>query len=303
MKYLIVGASGFVGKHLLAYVRSHGFEGLGTQSRQNHPGLLVFNLLEDRIGACVEEAFFQGGEPVCCVICSAICQIDRCKQEHAISHQVNVEQTIRLLDEMAELGAKPVFLSSDGVFEGTRGFYCEEDPPCPVNEYGRQKVEVERYLQEAAPESLTVRLSKVVGDDPGERHLLSEWYHALEEQRTIRCIEGQIFSPTFVEDVVKGIVVGCEQGLSGVYHLANPQPFARDELARQFVSALGRQAAIVCCPQREFGFLERRAEKTFLDSTKFMKATGMRFTPMPEVFRSFARHLPRAAEEVAGKRV
>ena len=127
MRLLVVGASGFIGSRLLRYFRASGYTVLGTQSRPIHTGLIPFNLLEHRIADCVEEEFFQTDEPIVGVICAAICQIDRCQREQQLSHKVNVEQTIRLIEDLSYLNVKPVFLSSDAVFDGSVGYYGAED--------------------------------------------------------------------------------------------------------------------------------------------------------------------------------
>lgn len=300
MRFVIVGASGFIGRHTLAYVRSLGYEARGTQNCSTYSGLIPFNLLEHRIGDCVGKEFFDTDTPVFGVICSAICQIDRCRQEPQLSYKVNVERTIALIEDLFALGATPVFLSSDGIFDGTLGYYSEEHPPSPVNEYGRQKVAVESYLHRAVPKSLTFRLSKIVGDDPLEHHIFSEWWQWLREGRPITCIDGQLFSPTFVDDVAKAIVLACARGLTGVYHVANPELFSRDELARQFLVALRCEAPIICKSQEALHFVDPRPAKSYLDSTRFVRATDMRFTSMRQVITQFIKRLgdqPYVAEQ------
>ena len=51
---------------------------------------------------------------------------------------------------MAELaaraGARLLLVSTDLVFDGTRGWYREEDGPSPLSVYGRTKVAAERVV-------------------------------------------------------------------------------------------------------------------------------------------------------------
>ena len=283
----------------MAHLGSAGLSALGTQSKPRHHELIVFNLLDHRIRNRVDEAFFQSDQPVIGIICAGVSRLDLCRREQSTSYQVNVLGTFRLIDDLVDAGVKPLFLSSDGVFDGTLGYYNEKHPCSPIHEYGRQKVQVEEYLQAVAPGSLIIRLGRLVGDNLAESHLFSEWYRLIQERQQIACIERQILSPTYVNDVAEGIILACKQGLEGVYHLANPEFFPREELAQQFVWALGRQAEVVCKPEREFKLLERRAAKTYLDSTKFVKTTGMRFTSMREVFNIISQNLERGHQSVA----
>ena len=287
MKFLIVGASGFIGRHTLAYAKSLGYDSLGTRCQSKYPGLITFDLLRHPIKDCIDVSFYETDEPVYGVICATFSQIDRCFREREVSSLLNVENTIRLIRDLKALGIKPVFLSSSFVYDGSIGYYNEEYPPNPINEYGRHKVMVENFINRNTPNVLILRLDKIVGDDPLERHLFSEWYQCIRENQPITCIEGQLFSPTLVKDVAKAVIMSCQQGLTGLYNVANSEFFTREELARQFILALGKEAKIICKPQKEFNFADQRPLKSYLDSTKFVKITSMRFTSMREVFRVF----------------
>lgn len=287
MKVLIIGASGFIGRQLYRETLARGYEAVGTQSSDKCNHLITFNLLSDRIGDVLPSPFLQGDEAVYAVICSAISKIEFCSKNRELTYQVNVTNTIQLLNDLHHLGIKTVFLSSDAVYDGQRGYYNEEIDCSPINEYGRQKSEVESYILNYAPTNLVLRLSRVVGDNPEESHLFSEWYQCIQSGKPIIQFDGQVFSPTYVNDIAQGVLNSLEKGLSGLYNMANSEYFSRDELARQFGFALGESINILDMPEETFAFLEGRAKKTYLDSTKFNKSVGMRFTSMREVCQLF----------------
>ncbi len=291
MRFLIIGASGFVGSHVLAYVRHRGYEALGTQSQPKHSDLIQWNLLQDRIRNCIPTAFLEGDDALFGVLCIKFGLMNCYAADPELSHRVEVEKTIILIEDLISLGVRPVYLSSSYVFDGAIGYYDESCPHSPVSAYGKNKAEMETFLQAKSQDTLALRLDKLVGDDPSEEHLFSEWYRWMIEDRPITCIEGQILSPTFVGDVAKGVVLSCQQGLSGLYNLANPEFFSRDELARQFALALGREALVTAKPQDEFGFPDLRPLKSYLDSSRFVNATGMHCTSMREVFGAFGAKL------------
>lgn len=296
MNLLIVGASGFIGSHIFRYARDSGINVIGTCFSASKQNLITFDLSKDSIGAVLPDGFLSSETPACAVICSAITKIDLCAKDKEYSYNFNVRHTIRLIEELAKKGIKIAFLSSEAVYEGDIGYYSENDPPTPVNEYGRQKWEVEKYLLLHHPNSLIFRLSVIVGDSPDEPHLFSDWSQLIQRRKPIACIKGQVFSPTFVDDVACGILLGLKNNLSGLYHLSNKEFFAREELARQFVYLFDRRiektgTEVVSIAESEFGFLDRRQLKTYLDNSLFEKATKMRFTSMKEVMVSFLGNL------------
>ena len=297
MKFLVVGASGFIGRNLLAHVQAQGCAAVGTQSRPRETGLVTFDLLRHRIMDCVDRSFFQGADPVQAVICAVISNMDLCLTDRAMAHAVNVEKTIQLIDDLAELNAKVTFLSTCFVFDGKIGYYHEAAPCSPANEYGRHKAEVEEHLRRHVPGAFIPRMDKIVGDNPRDHQLLAHWHNCLRQHQPIICLEGSLLSPTFVTDIARGIVLASEMGLSGVYHLASSEFFYRDELARQFCLALGTNPNVISQPLAEFKFADDRALKSYLDGSRFARETGLRFTSMREVFQAFARRLQGAAPE------
>lgn len=288
MKILIIGASGFIGRHILAYAKSLGYEVLGTASRPRPAeGLLGLDLAKDRLTDKVPVSFFQAGGPIFVVVSAAICQIDCCYREREVTRAVNVANTIRLMEEAAVLGARPVYLTSSFVFDGRAGYYTESDTHSPISEYGRQKADIESHCCQRNLDWFLVRLDKIVGDDPAEGHLFAEWYRWSQAKHPIVCMANQLFSPTHVDDVARAIILGCQKGLTGLYNVANSEYFYRDELARQFFKLLGREASIVCKTQQELGFADLRPEKSYLDAGRFVQATGLRFLTMRQVMSRF----------------
>jgi dTDP-4-dehydrorhamnose reductase len=289
VKFLVVGGSGFLGRHLRAEAARQGFAAHGTTTRPNPPpGLVRFDLAEDRpITDAVPASFFADGGPVWVVVCACVTPMDRCRTEWDYAYRVNVANTTRLIDDACRLGARVVFTSTSYVFDGSLGYYPEDWPHSPASAYGEHKSAVDRHVARNHPDSLVVRLDKIVGDDPAERHPFSEWWEAARTGRPVVCIANQVMSPTLVGDLARGIVTACRLGLRGVYNLTGPEFFPRDHLARHFFRIVGVPAEVVARPQAAFGFADPRPQNTYLDSTRFTAATGMRFTTMSEVMRRF----------------
>jgi dTDP-4-dehydrorhamnose reductase len=299
MKYLIVGASGFIGGNILSLARESGIESVGTRVRQAAAELLRFDLETDRIDDCVDRSFFRTSEEVCVIICAVVSNMDTCLVEKERSHRINVENTITLIKDVSAHGAKVIFASTCFVFDGTLGYYCEEHPVSPVNEYARHKVEVERYLQQQVARSLILRLEKVVGDDPAEGQLFTQWHNLLQAGEPIVCIEGSLLAPTYVKDVAKAFLISGERDLAGLYHVCNSEFFYRDELARQFCHAMGYPLHVQTRALGDFGFADARALKSYLDGSRFAEATGLHFTPMRRVFQRFRHKLELAGGSMA----
>jgi len=289
LKFLIVGASGFVGQAVYRYLQKSGHELIGSKSKSTTPGLITFDLLNQRIQDCVPESFFTSGEPVVTVICAGIPQIVRCYTEQQFTHEVNVVATIKLIEELGELNSRTVFLSSNFVFDGNTGNYADDHPRNPISEYGRHKEAVERFVEANAPDTLVMRMDKLVGDDPDDQETFSQWYGWIKDGKPIMCISDQSFAPTYVKDVGRAVEISCQMGLTGIYNVSNSELFSRIQLADRFIETLGVDAEIVSKPQSEFGFQEMRPGKGNLNATRFASKSQIEFTPIQEVLDIFAR--------------
>ena len=287
MKFLVIGASGFVGRHLFKYVKSKGYEVVGTQSSSRQSGLVSFDLHKQRIKDRLDSTFIDEAQDIYAILCVKYGLMDQYAQQCSTSREVEVENMQVLIKDLISVKIKPVYLSTSYVFDGSDGSYTEDSKHSPISEYGRQKAEMENFISLSSHDILALRLDKIVGDNPTEDHLFSEWNQLVNQQKPIWCIKDQIFSPTYVEDIAKGVIVACKARLSGLFNFVNPESWLRRDLAREFVAQKGRHVDIISKDQSEFNFGDKRPLKTYLDPTGFIKLTGIRFTSMEEVISSF----------------
>lgn len=283
---VVVGASGFVGRHLLAGLRRSGYDTLGTQCSSHRDDLRNFDLRTDRILDILPDAFLRPARAYV-AICGGIANVAACSRDPAGSRQVNVTNTMRLIDDLAVHGYRPIYFSTSAVFDGTRSRYDESTPPSPLHEYGKQKAAMEDYVLSQVPGGIVVRLSKVLSADCRERHLLSEWLERVRENRPLECISAESFSPTAAADIAAAILRLMEGGHSGLFHVAAMEGYRRDDLARLFLGIVGSDLPIIRRGPEYFGFAEPRPLCSVLDSSKLITATGSRFTPVRQLIEDF----------------
>jgi dTDP-4-dehydrorhamnose reductase len=124
----------------------------------------------------------------------------------------------------AARAARLVHLSTDIVFGGGRGPYGEEDPPAPINDYGRSKAEAERLVLAAHPEAVVVRTSLLYGAaEPGPQERLAR-------DGTTFFVD-EIRSPTVVGDLADAILEIVALDASGPLHVAGADAVSRVEFA------------------------------------------------------------------------
>ncbi len=143
---------------------------------------------------------------------------------------INAYLPHRLARLCAELGARLVHVSTDCVFDGTRGAYRESDLTDAVDLYGRSKALGETGERESA--AVTLRTSFVGRELTAPRHGLLEWFLAQDGGRVVgfdRVIYSGLTSIELSRVVQR--VVDADGELHGLYQVAGA-PVSKYELLR-----------------------------------------------------------------------
>lgn len=104
-------------------------------------------------------ATIRAARPRMVVHAAALTDVTRCESDRALAWQINVDGTRAVAHACHDTGAALIHISTDYVFSGDTGHYCEDDPPGPpVNWYGVTKLAAESAAR-LAGHSLIIRTS------------------------------------------------------------------------------------------------------------------------------------------------
>lgn len=283
MQLLIIGASGYLGKHAYLYFKRNYDEVIGTYcTHQTDSSMISFDINKDDI-----RDFKLSGTDKCAIICAAEAKYDACKIKKEESFRLNVTSTIEVIRKLKNLGYYIIFCSTEAVYEGTKGNYEESDCANPVNEYGKMKLQVEQYIMEHYPDICIFRLSKMIGDIDSPRDTLCEWKRNAMEKKTIYCIKNNYFSPVDVEDVVHCMEIACKRKIPGIYNICGNITYSRTELCKIFLRALELHTEVKEKDVDEFGFCAVRPLNVGMNNQKAVNGLGYEFKSMEAVFERY----------------
>lgn len=153
--------------------------------------------------------------------------------------RVNSEGAATVADAAARVGARLIHMSTDLVFDGTKGEpYTEDDTPNPLDDYGRSKLEAEHRVLELHPGALVVRTSLLVGRERPGRQEQAVLEAALGERDAV-FFEDEWRSAVLVADLAAALLELVALELSGILHVAGAEPVNRYELACMIAVAHG----------------------------------------------------------------
>ncbi len=262
---LVAGAGGQLARAL--QVASRNLEGgLPTVVALGRPGLDVTD------GGTVEEAL-RAIRPDVVINAAAWTDVDGAEREPEIAFAINRDGAATLARICARLDVPLVHISTDFVFDGTKGAPCTEaDAPAPVNVYGESKLLGEQAVRATAPRSMVVRVSWLHG--PTGENILTRLLRLASgpPPGRIRVATDRIASPTWTPGLAENLLriaatmPGRPEGDPAwdVWHLADAGGCSLYELARTAFSAPG-MPEVEPALMRDFPSTARRPHDTRLD--------------------------------------
>jgi dTDP-4-dehydrorhamnose reductase len=153
----------------------------------------------------------------------------------ADSWWVNVEQSYELIKRLTDNGTFLVYLSTNQVFS-ENGVFKEHDLSCcPLNEYGRQKSQIEHLIMRAPENIAILRVDKVLDRS---RDPIKSWFADIAESRSTTAPDNLYFRPVSVDYLVNTICLLGALKKCGVFHLRGERLLSYFEFSRMLFERL-----------------------------------------------------------------
>jgi len=261
LRIAVTGASGLLGCVVVeaAAARGHTVIVGVHQARCSWPTEVMVVPIDLTIPRSVEK-FIERAEPDWVVHTAAMTDVDRCELKPADAIIANVAATRHLVEAVQTAPTRLVYLSTDYVFDGESGPYREDDPPNPINMYGRTKRAGEVAVLESDTRHVVVRSASFLGaGSSGRRTFVETMVERMRTGPPLQAAVDQFANVTPVGYLAAALVEICERGLTGIWHVAGREVISRYELARQLAELFAFPADVV--QPVKYGELSRPARR------------------------------------------
>lgn len=274
MKIMVVGSRGMLGTDLMQALASSAPLGFD---------LPEFDITDPR--QCHERVKDFGPDVI--IDAAALTNVDYCESHEEEALLINGQGTANLAAAAHATSALLVYYSTDYVFDGTKeDGYEEEDPPNPLNVYGKSKLRGEEFVRALCPEHLILRTSWLFGCNG--KNFIRTIVSAARQGRPLRVVDDQRGSPTYTRDLAARTLEMVEAGCRSTYHVTNSGWCTWYELARRSVEWAGVAAASVepvkTC---RYPVPAPRPACSILTNTRLMRAGFPPMRPWQEAVRDF----------------
>ena len=175
--------------------------------------------------------FFNSFEFDWLILFSAFTDVDNAEKQrnnkNSLAWEINVQGAENIVNLCKSKNKKIVFISTDYIFDGTSGPYCEQSPYGPnldkVSWYGITKIEAEKLVTKSKVDYIILRISypyraKFDGKDDFARSILKKY----RKNELYPLFADQKITPTFIDDTI-AIDLLISKNQRGIFHLASPK--------------------------------------------------------------------------------
>jgi len=264
MKVAVIGANGQLGTDVVRAFADNGDEVCGL----THADLEVANI--ESVSACLRPM-----HPDVIVNTAAMHHVENCESEPEKAYAVNALGPRNLARIARELGAVLMHVSTDYVFDGSKGSpYVEEDAPRPLSAYGITKLAGEHFVRCTTERHFVIRSSGLYGKSPcrakGGLNFIELMLKLARERGEVRVVDGEVVSPTSTEELARQMVVLSRSECYGLYHATAEGSCSWYEYAREIFTMTNTRVTLKVAapdefpakvPRPKYSVLENRALK------------------------------------------
>jgi dTDP-4-dehydrorhamnose reductase len=234
---LVIGADGLLGSAVAAALRDAGHSVIATSRRRGAETPL-------------DLADADGWEPPAAraawLMAANTSQAD-CERDPDGTRRINVEANLLVAERLQAAGTFVVFPSTNVVFDGTEPFVDPGAERVPLNEYGRQRAEVEDGI--LAGGGAILRLTKVWH---GETPLCATWHRQVTTGEPIRAFHDMVMAPVTLRTATEALVVLGLGARAGIHQLSGSRDISYADAARFLARQWnGDDDAVVECSWRD----------------------------------------------------
>lgn len=234
-------------------------------------------------------AAFTGYKPDVVINTAGYTSVFKAESEPDLAMQINGDGAGAVARAARALGIPIIHISTDYIFDGRKNApYVEDDPPAPVNAYGRSKREGEDQVRSATPRHVIVRPSWVYSAFAD--NFVRTTLELAASQDEAAAADDQSGCPTSASDLADGLlqiarvlIAGATAGHHGTFHMAGEGAATWADLAQRVLAASGRlggpSARVRRLKDGEYSMPAMLPVDSRLDCAKLARIYGIRLRP------------------------
>lgn len=238
MRILITGSNGLLGQKLVAQLLLKGIDFMASSlgvnrnndcPEENYRTMDICN--RDEIAEVFKEF-----KPTHVIHTAAMTNVDACELNPQECQSLNVDSVQLLANQCLASNCHFQLLSTDFVFDGSKGNYQEEDAPNPLSIYGHSKLQAEEIIKDLPFLQFSIVRTIIVygtGNQLSRSNIIKWAKEALHEGKELSIIDDQFRAPTWADDLAWACIRICELNENGIFHVSGPETMSIYEIVER----------------------------------------------------------------------
>ena len=237
-------------------------------------------------------------QPDWLINCAALANLEKCEEDPTQARSLNTDLPGELAAACAKRDIRFVHISTDAVFDGTKGgFYTEDDDASPPGVYSQTKLDGEFAVQDINPQAIIARVNFYGWSLGGRRSLAEFFVNNLREGKTINGFTDVIFCPMLVNGTARLLLEMLQKNLSGLYHVVGAQPMNKYQFGVEVARTFGLREDLIFPRSVEGSDLTaKRSHNLWLSTHKLSTDLGHAIPPfstgLAEFYTQFQQGYP-----------
>ena len=241
LKVFVTGANGMLADALCPLLKERGYEVYPTDLVTNDN---IYKLDVRNLEEVID--FIKRHRPNMVFHLAAETNVDKCELNKGHAFETNAKGTENVAMGCKEFDIPLVYISTGAVFDGEKeGGYTEKDNPNPISSYGRSKLQGEEAVSLLLTKYHIVRAGWMIGGYNKDKKFVWKIIQLLKTKKEIEVVIDKAGSPTFTNDLAKGIVSIVSTGKYGAYHCVNKGICTRFDIAKKIAEYLNKEDVVL----------------------------------------------------------
>ena len=189
----------------------------------------------------------QQSKPDAIINTAAMTQVDHCETEREKCWANNVTAVESLVKVCEKTKTHLIHVSTDFIFDGTRGPLDESEKPNPLSYYGESKLAAEIAIQKSNIDWAILRTVLVFGvtKDMSRSNIVLWVKKSLEEGNVINVVNDQWRTPTLAEDLAMGCYLAATKKIKGIYNISGDEMMTPYDIAIKTADFFGLDKSLI----------------------------------------------------------
>jgi len=163
--------------------------------------------------------------------------------ETYITNTLSVENAVYIANQ---LNIPILYISTAGIFDGTKDAYDDWDIPSPLGCYARSKYAGELFVKENTEKYLICRAGWMMGGGPNkDKKFIQKIIKQIKEnKKELYIVNDKLGTPTYTHDFAKNVELLIEKDYWGLYNMVCEGATSRLKVAKEVLNILGLQNEI-----------------------------------------------------------